>query len=65
MKTSNILLLGLLILFLLIMIVGNIYLKEKIDNNSSFNNQIEMKTSSDSLSIINDSLEMDDAIKNR
>jgi hypothetical protein len=45
------------------MIVANFFLKTKIENSSNINN-IEIISTSDSLSIIKDSIDMDVAISN-
>jgi hypothetical protein len=63
MKTSNKLLLGLFLFIFICMIVANFFLKTKIENSSNINN-IEIISTSDSLSIIKDSIDMDVAISN-
>ncbi|MFZ4724725.1 MAG: hypothetical protein ACOYMD_04700 [Paludibacter sp.] len=63
MKTSNKLLLGLFLFILLGMIIANFFLKSKIENSSTVNN-LEIISTTDSLSIINDSIDMDVAISN-
>jgi hypothetical protein len=63
MKTSNKLLLGLFLFIFICIIVANYFLKAKIENSSNIIN-IEIISTSDSLSIIKDSIDMDVAISN-
>lgn len=54
MKTSNKLLLGLFTVIVIGMIAANIFFKNEVEKSKGFNNQIEMKVQTDSLT--NDSI---------
>jgi len=62
MKTSNKLLIGLVVCIVLSMIIFNITIKNKMDKIPQNSNQVEMKIQTDSIST--DSVAMDSAIGN-
>lgn len=64
MKTSNKLLIGLFATIVVCMVITNIILKNKVENNTESSNQVQINVQLDSLAVDTDSIAMDAAIGN-